>query len=279
MGNTPAPPSPSPSASSAVQSTVQSVDRAVTILEILAREGEAGVTRIAAELGVHKSTAFRLISALENRDLVAQDGERGKYRLGLGLLRLAGTTTERLDVVSAGRAVCRELAAEIGETVNLTVLSGFDVLYVDQVAGASVLQPRNWVGQRLPAHATSNGKALLAYLPPARLAEHLERPRERLTERTITGRRELEKELARVRERGYATAIDELEFGLTAIAAPVYGADGEVSATVSGSGPGFRLTTDRIPAAAAAVCRAAEEISRRIGWTGPGRTKDQPVKP
>jgi DNA-binding IclR family transcriptional regulator len=248
--------------------TVQSVDRAVTILEILAREGEAGVTRIAAELGVHKSTAFRLVSALENRDLVAQDSERGKYRLGLGLLRLAGATTERLDVVRAGRPICRDLAAEIGETVNLTVLSGFEVLYVDQVAGASVLQPRNWVGRRLPAHATSNGKALLAHLPPDRLAAHLDRPRERLTERTLTVRRDLEKELARVRERGYATAIDELEFGLTAIAAPVRGADGEVSATVSGSGPSFRLPPERIPAVAAAVCRAAEEISRRIGWTG-----------
>lgn len=261
MGNSAAP--------TPASSTVQSVDRAVTILEILAREGEAGVTRLAAELGVHKSTAFRLVSALESRELVAQDSERGKYRLGLGLLRLAGTATERLDVVRAGRAVCRHLAAEVGETVNLTILTGLEVLYVDQVAGASVLQPRNWVGQRLPAHATSNGKVLLAYLPPDGLAEYFARPRERLTERTITGRRELEKELTLVRERGYATAVDELEFGLTAIAAPVRGADGEVSATISASGPSFRLPSERIPAVAAAVRRAAEEISRRIGWTGP----------
>ncbi|MEU5880632.1 IclR family transcriptional regulator [Spirillospora sp. NPDC047279] len=258
MGNSPAREGPV---------TVQSVDRAVTVLEILARDGEAGVTQIAAELGVHKSTAFRLVSALEHRDLVTQDGERGKYRLGLGIVRLAGATTARMDVVQIGRPVCRELAAQIGETVNLTLLSGHEVLYVDQVAGPSTLQPKNWVGRRLPTHATSNGKVLLAHLPPDRLADHLACPLERLTERTVTDRGALEDELAAVRDRGYATAVDELEFGLTAIAAPVRDARGEVTATVSGSGPSFRLPADRIPAVASAVCRAADEISRRLGWT------------
>ncbi|MBA3251487.1 MAG: helix-turn-helix domain-containing protein, partial [Geodermatophilaceae bacterium] len=79
--------------------TVQSVDRAVSVLEILASTGEAGVTEIAAELGVHKSTAFRLVAALENRGLVEQNSERGKYRLGVGILRLAGATAARLDIV------------------------------------------------------------------------------------------------------------------------------------------------------------------------------------
>ncbi|MFI0446305.1 IclR family transcriptional regulator [Actinomadura sp. 6N118] len=263
MGNSPASDGPVPDG----PVTVQSVDRAVTVLEILAREGEMGVTQIAAELGVHKSTAFRLVSALENRELVAQDNERGKYRLGLGIVRLAGATTARMDVVRIGRPVCRELAAQIGETVNLSLLSGYEVLYVDQVAGPSALQPKDWVGQRLPAHATSNGKVLLAHLSPERLADHLARPLERLTDRTITGRRELEAELRVVRERGYATAIDELEFGLTAIAAPVRDAADEVIATVSGSGPSFRLPPDRVPVVAASVRRAGEEISRRLGWT------------
>src|SRR3954454_15908017 len=90
---------------------VQSVDRAVSILEILAREGEVGVTDIAAELGVHKSTAFRLVVTLENRGLVEQDTDRGKYKLGVGLLRLAGATQMQLDLVQESRAVTRRLAA------------------------------------------------------------------------------------------------------------------------------------------------------------------------
>jgi DNA-binding IclR family transcriptional regulator len=246
-------------------STVQSVDRAVTIMEILAREGEAGVTELAGELGVHKSTAFRLVSALEGRGMVAQDAQRGKYRLGMGVLRLAGATTARLDVVQESRPVTRALAVEVAETVNVTVPVGDEVLYVDQVAGPSVLQVRNWVGQRLPAHATSNGKVLLAFLPEPELSRWLAGRRERFTDRTITGRRELEQELALVRERGYATAADEMEFGLTTIAAPVRNAERRVVASVSASGPSFRIPPERIPEIAEAVRRAAAEISRRLG--------------
>ena len=120
--------------------SVQSVDRALTILEMLAREGEAGVTEIAADLGVHKSTAFRLLATLESHRLVEQDGDRGRYRLGVGNLRLAGATTARLDLVTEARPVCRQLAADTGETVNITVRSETSALYLDQVAGSSALQ-------------------------------------------------------------------------------------------------------------------------------------------
>ena len=101
---------------------VQSVDRALSILEVLARAGEAGVTEIAAELGVHKSTAFRLVATLEAHRLVEQTGDRGRYRLGVGILRLAGATTARLDLVQEARPICRQLAADTGETVNVAVL-------------------------------------------------------------------------------------------------------------------------------------------------------------
>ena len=130
---------------------VQSVDRALTILEVLARRGEVGVTEVAAELGVHKSTAFRLVSTLESHGLVEQTADRGKYRLGIGLLRLAGATTARLDVVQESRPICKALAADTGETVNIAVLSESSALYLDQVAGSSALQPHNWVGPAHPA--------------------------------------------------------------------------------------------------------------------------------
>jgi IclR family transcriptional regulator, acetate operon repressor len=246
-------------------SPVQSVDRAVTVLEILARDGEAGVTDIAAELGVHKSTAFRLVAALENRGLVAQHVGRGKYRLGLGILRLAGATTARLDLVQESRPVCEELAREVGETINLAVLADGHALYVDQVAGPSAVQTRNWVGHRLALHATSNGKVLLAYLAPAVRDALLSVPMERYTDHTIVDARRLETELAQVRAQGYAATVDELEVGLTAVAAPVRNIDGEVVAAVSASGPSYRLTEPRLPVVAQAVRRSADEISRRMG--------------
>lgn len=249
-------------------SPVQSVDRAVTILEILAREGEAGVTEIAQEIGVHKSTAFRLVSALEARELVQQNDERGKYRLGVGIIRLAGATAARLDVVRESRLVCRRLAGETGETVNIVAMSDRAALYLDQVAGSSALQPHNWVGQRLPLHATSNGKVLLAFRSgETPLSDLLERPLRRFTDRTITGLKALERELATVRAQGYAVAVDEFEVGLTAIGAPVHNAAGECVASLSASGPSFRLE-GRIPEVAKAVRAAADEVSHRLGWHG-----------
>ena len=113
---------------------------------------------------MHKSTAFRLVATLESHRLVEQTEDRGKYRLGVGVLRLAGATTARLDVVQEARSVCRQLAADTGETVNIAVLSESSALYLDQVAGSSALQPHNWVGQHIPLHATSNGKVLLSGL-------------------------------------------------------------------------------------------------------------------
>ena len=248
-----------------VSGGVQSVDRALTILEVLARIGEAGVTEIAAELGVHKSTAFRLVATLEGHRLVEQTVDRGKYRLGVGLLRLAGATTARLDLVQEARPVCRQLAADTGETVNIAVLSESSALYLDQVAGSSALQPHNWVGQHIPLHATSNGKVLLSGLDDAALDEVLG-ALSRYTSLTITRKSLLREELALVREQGYAVAVDELEVGLTAAAAPIRNAHGDVVASMSVSGPTFRLSTEQVERVLPQLLDAALEVSHRLGW-------------
>ncbi|KQW47519.1 IclR family transcriptional regulator [Nocardioides sp. Root1257] len=244
---------------------VQSVDRALTILEVLARVGEAGVTEIAGELGVHKSTAFRLVSTLEAHRLVEQTSDRGRYRLGVGVLRLAGATTARLDLVQEARPVCRQLAADTGETVNIAVLSESSALYLDQVAGSSALQPHNWVGQHIPLHATSNGKVLLSGLDDGRVQELLG-TLSRYTPTTITKKGKLREELALVREQGYAVAMDELEEGLTAAAAPIRNAHGDVIASMSVSGPTFRLSEERVADVLPLLVEAAGEVSHRLGW-------------
>jgi DNA-binding IclR family transcriptional regulator len=252
-------------AESGTTAPVQSVDRAITILELLAREGESSVTEIAAGLGVHKSTAFRLLATLETHRLVEQINDRGRYRLGVGNLRLAGATTARLDVVSEARPVTRQLAADTGETVNITVRSDESALYLDQAAGNSALQSHNWVGQRIPLHATSNGKVLLSELSEEDLAEavpHLPR----YTGHTITARQQLRDELDDVRRLGYALAVDELEDGLTAAAAPIRSAHGDIIASMSISGPTFRLTRARLDETVPMLVAAATEVSHRLGW-------------
>ncbi|WP_428934194.1 IclR family transcriptional regulator [Streptomyces sp. ACT015] len=246
--------------------SVQSVDRAVSVLEILARHGEAGVTEIADELDVHKSTAFRLLGVLENRGLVAQAKERGKYYLGAGVLRLAGAAAVRLDISQEGVPVCRELADELGETANIAVLDEDAAVNIMQARGTASVTAQNWLGRRTPLHATASGKVLLAHMPPTLREGLLARSLPRFTERTITGTSALRGELEAVIEQGYALTVEELERGLTAVATPVRAHDGRVIAAISVSGPVYRLDSDRLPELAKRIVVAGAELSRRMGY-------------
>lgn len=252
---------------------VQSVDRALTILELLAADGHLGVTEIAALIDVHKSTASRLLATLEAHGLAEQLPDRGRYRLGIGVLRLAGATRSRMDLVQESRPVTAALAAAVGETVNVVILSGRETLYLDQVSGPSALQIHNWVGKRNPIHATANGRVLLAHVSEAESDAILAALADadgslaRLTERTLVTREDVTADLAQIREQGYAVVRDELEVGLTAVAAPVRGATGEVVASLSVSGPTFRIE-DRLTPIAEQTRKAARAVSERMGWSG-----------
>jgi DNA-binding IclR family transcriptional regulator len=248
---------------------VQSVDRAVSVLEILAQRGEAGVSEVAAEIDVHKSTAFRLLGALEARGLVEQAAERGKYRLGFGIVRLAGAVTDRIDITQQGRPVCERLAEEIGETVNIAVLQEHYAINLYQVRGPGAVTAHNWVGQLTPPHATSSGKILLAYLPAKERAELLAKTgMKKVTPRTVTAKTRLEKSLAEARERGYSLTMGEFEVGLHAMAAPIRSRYGDVVAAISASGPGYRFTEERMHELAPLLLEGAEEISHRLGYLG-----------
>ncbi|MEU6680533.1 IclR family transcriptional regulator [Streptomyces sp. NPDC046925] len=250
----------------AAPASVQSVDRAVSVLEILARLGEAGVTEIADELGVHKSTAFRLLGVLENRGLVGQAKDRGKYFLGAGVLRLAGAAAVRLDISQEGGPVCRDLADELGETVNIAILDDDAAVNIMQARGPASVTAQNWLGRRTPLHATSSGKILLAHLPTTLREGLIARTLPRLTEHTVTGTVALRGDLEAVVEQGYAIAVEELEVGLAAVAAPVRAHDGKVIGALSASGPVYRLTDDRLTELAKRTVAAAVELSRRMGY-------------
>ena len=257
-----------PAAGSVPPSAVQSVDRAITALEFLARHGEAGVSAVAAAIGVHKSTASRLLGALQSRGLVEVAGDRGRYRLGYGILRLAGAMGGRLDVTTQGREICEELAELSGETVNIAVLQGDAVVNVYQAHGGGAISVNNWVGRPTPAHATSSGKVLLAHLGRGALDRILESGLARFTPATVADPRVLRRQLAQVHADHYAVTVGEYEIGLNAVAAPVLDATGEAVAAVSLSGPAYRLPATQLPGTAAAVVAAAARISERMGHLG-----------
>ena len=250
--------------------SVHSVNRAISILQVLARRGPTAVTEIATELSVHKSTVFRLLATLEARGLVDQNGSRGRYQLGYGVVQLAAGATRKLDLSVVSRRICEALAEEVGETVDIDILDDNAVLSIDQVIGAAAMTTVNWVGRRTPLHATRPGRCFWPTCPPTERADYLSPTLERFTEHTITNRRQLEEQLQAVRDQGYGFTLEEYQIGLAAVAAPIRDIEGHVVAAVGMSGPNFRITADTIPGFAEHVMAAALEISQRNGLPKPG---------
>ncbi len=250
--------------------SVHSVNRAISILQVLARRGPTAMTEIAAELSIHKSTIFRLLSTLEARGLVDQNSNRGHYQLGYGVVQLAAGATRKLDLSVVSRRTSEALAEEIGESVEIGIVDHGEVLTIDQVIGAAVLTTVNWVGRRTPLHATSSGKVFLAHMSAEQRAASLSGTLKRFTDNTITDRRRLHEQLDTVREQGYGFTLGELEIGLAAVAAPIRDLEGQVVAAISVSGPNFRLNSDTMPQVAERVLDAATEISQRLGEPKPG---------
>lgn len=251
-------------------SSVQSVDRAISVLQVLARRGDVGVTEISNELAVHKSTVSRLLGTLEARGLVEQTSNRGRYRLGYGIAQLAEGMSKKHEMNVVSRAVCGALAEDVGETVNVAVQHGRAIVTIDQVIGSSGVTTVNWVGQQNAMHSTSAGKVYLANMPPAELQSYLDEELQRFTEFTIVDPSVMESELAAVRESGYAYTIDEQEIGLGAVAAPIRALDGRVIAALVVSGPTFRINKETIPTIAERLLSAAAEISERNGYPKAG---------
>src|SRR5687767_10026531 len=137
---------------------LRSVTRAVRSLELIAEAGELGVTELGRRLGVHKATASRLAATLAQRGLIERDPSSERYRLGFGLIRLAGAAMAGLDLVSTARPVLEDLAGRTRETVTIAVLSGDDVVSIDQVTGTRSIVNVSWVGKRSALHTTSTGK-------------------------------------------------------------------------------------------------------------------------
>jgi DNA-binding IclR family transcriptional regulator len=195
---------------------------------------------MAESLGVHKSTASRLAAALERAGFLSRTGKR--YRLGVELIRLGTLALRSFDVVATMQPAMERLSRQTGETVNLAVPDGADILNVAELPSTYILScSGGWTGRRTKPHAVANGKVLLAYG-----AIPLPRQLDRYTEHTITTQAALQDEFAAVRRDGYATAVAELEDGLVAVAAPVFGGTGACVAALSVSGPAYRMPPERL---------------------------------
>ena len=245
---------------------VRSVERAISILDLLAVGGWRTGADIARELRVHRSTALRLLGTLERHSLVERDQRTARYRLGRRLPQLASVVTGEFDLRYVARPVCEQLAGAAGETVTLDVLVGDVIVPIEQATGSTSVVSVNWLGRRTPVHCTASGKTILAFGPAAVRERLLGMTLEQVTPQTITSRAELEAQLEAALASGVAHTHEELEVGLDAIAAPVFGADGEIVAALDLSGPSHRLRAGSRPDLDRLTREGAADISRRLGY-------------
>jgi DNA-binding IclR family transcriptional regulator len=238
------------------------VDRgADLLLRVLESEQPVALTDLASATGIPKSTASRLLSALERRGLIEQDGQRGRLRPGPAILRVAERGMLERNVVELARPSLDALAEATGETINLAVPARHGVEHVAQVDSRHFLGTGQWLGQLVDYHCTATGKVFLAFgrarSPSAPLTRH--------APKTITDPERLAAELETIRRTQCAAAVDELEPGLAAMAAPVRGARGTVIAALSITGPTLRMTPQRILELQPILIGEARALSARLG--------------
>lgn len=249
-------------------SRVQSIERAFAVLSALA-EGPRGVTDVADQVALPKSTVARLLASLQREGVVEQVPGGRAYRLGGRIATLAGGVPSAASLVAVARPHLVELASAAGEAAGLSVPDGFLVHYVDQVDTSHQVQVRDWTGTRVPMHAVSSGQVFLANLPPAVLEEGLSGPHERFTAHTLTEAAALRERVARVRAAGCAWVREEFAEGLVSVAAAVTDAAGEVVAAVHVHGPSYRFPGARDEVGiSVAVMSAAARISSRLRQRG-----------
>jgi DNA-binding IclR family transcriptional regulator len=240
----------------------QAIDRAAQLLTlVLDSEDPVGVGDLAQAADLPKSTASRLVSSLERHGLVRRTGARGKVQAGPAILRFAHRGVVDRNLVELSQASLEALAEASGETINVAVPGVHGVEHLAQVDSRHFLGTGQWVGRTVDYHTTAVGKVLVAYgaakLPPGRLR--------RTAPGTVVDRAALEREFERVREEAFATAIDELEPGLTALAAPLYGPTGDVIAALAVSGPTLRIPPARVEELRPILTSEAVALSERLG--------------
>jgi len=243
--------------------TIQSVDRAAALIKAIADSPHSPTVNELAHLcGLNRSTTWRLLATLDSHGLIDRDPISQRYSLGYAFLRMAAGV-EVDPLVRRGRPVLERLAQETAETANLAVARRFSLVYVDQVDPPHVMAP-NWFGRTVPLHATSTGKAYLAFLPEEEQEAVLPRRLERYTPTTVTDRRKLGEELAAARRDGYAICVGELEESLFGASAPVLSEHGRPVAIVSVWGTEHRLPRERLPEVGPQAVEAAAELKELL---------------
>ncbi|GGB31897.1 helix-turn-helix domain-containing protein [Virgibacillus dakarensis] len=247
--------------------TVQSVDRAIYILEKLKENPNGlGITELSVTLGVSKSTVHRLLMSLFKAGFVKQDPLTDKYQLGLKCLELGDVVSENLDVRKNASPLLNELSFKTGETVHLVVMELNEMVYIDKVESPETIRMYSRVGKRAPMHCTGVGKVFLAHLPIDEVEKIItEKSMRKFTENTLITKEDLYAQLDIIRNRGYAIDDQEHELGVKCAAAPIMDSRGTIIAAISVSTPIMRLDSNKFNYIISEVLAYSQKISESLG--------------
>jgi IclR family transcriptional regulator, KDG regulon repressor len=246
---------------------VNTVRKAIQILDLLADSPNLTLTEIVRALKLPKSSVYSILETLGAEKVVEREDSSSKFHLGVKLVELGNRARLELDICRIAAPFLHGLNVEFDETVHLTVLDKDEVLYVDCIESQRRLRTYSVIGVRAPLYCTSVGKAIMAFLPEEEIGRIArEKGLKRITANTIDSESRLAVELEKVRKLGYAVDDMEHEEHLRCVGAPIKNERGEAFASLSLSGPAERNTRERILSMAPSVVHAAMEISRRLGW-------------
>ncbi|MFM1651728.1 IclR family transcriptional regulator [Brevibacillus sp. B_LB10_24] len=251
-------------------SSVQSVDRALYVLELLKENVDGlGITELAHRMGLAKSTVHRLLTSLKNQGYVRQDPQSECYLLGLKLIELGSVVSQSLEIRKIANPIMNQLVLETGETSHLVLLQEGEVVYIEKIESPYTIRMYSLIGKRAPVHCTGVGKAIIAHIPEEEVRKIVEQKGlPRFTANTITSFDELIANLQEIRERGYSLDEEEHEPGIYCVAAPILNHSGQPVAGLSVSGPTMRMDEEKIRLCMDRVVFYAREISKHLGFRG-----------
>jgi DNA-binding IclR family transcriptional regulator len=247
---------------------VQSVDRTLTILEVLSDYNDGlGITEISSLVNLHKSTVHRLLSTLMYKGYVVQDEESSKYKITFKLFELGSKKVHKLDLLEISRPYTKMLMESVNEVAHLIIREETDIVYIDKVEANNTISMASRIGKRNPMYCTATGKAILAFLPEEEIREVWNNSKVvKLTENTNTDFILFKKELQTIKNNGYAIDNEENEIGVKCVGAPIFNMSGEVVAAISVTGPVTRITDDKIDFISNEVIKITNLISKEMGY-------------
>ena len=246
--------------------SVRSVERALDILLCFTREEHArSLTQIAESVHMSKTTVHRLLTTLENKRFITRDKVTGLYRLGFRFIEMASLVLQDVELHRWAHPYLQRLSAEFGETVDLSILDGSHVIYLEVIESPQRVKLAAAVGQRLPAFLTASGKALLAYLPEEQVRKIISDNLAESSNHPAAPVSEMIADLQATAERGYAISEQEYEEAINAVAAPIFDAEKHPIASIAIVGPSYRLTKERLPLLGDSLRKMTELISNEVG--------------